>query len=107
MNLPLILKLNSVPIIKIPNAAKTIKKGSPNSKIYIQTIMPINNKQYLKDKPYVKFLWKGYSPSINEQVLQLNNFIIQNKDFEIIDLHPSFLNKQAIVLSSECLGTGQ
>ena len=76
----------------IISIAKTIKKGSPNSKIYIQTIMPINNKQYLEDKPYVEFLWKGYSPSINKQVLQLNNFIIQNKEFEIIDLHPSFLN---------------
>ena len=76
----------------IISIAKTIKKGSPDSKIYIQTIMPINNKQYLEDKPYVEFLWPEYSPSINEQVIELNNFIIRNEDFEIIDLHPSFLN---------------
>ena len=76
-------------IIRIAN---TIKKGSPDSKIYIQTIMPINNKQYLEDKPYVEFLWSGYNPSINQQVIQLNNFIKQNSDFEIIDLYPSFIN---------------
>ena len=72
--------------------ANTIKKGSPDSKIYIQTIMPINNRQYLKDKPYVEFLWPQYNPSINEQVIQLNNFIKQNSNFEIIDLYPSFVN---------------
>ena len=76
-------------IIRIAN---TIKKGSPDSKIYIQTIMPINNKQYLEDKPYVEFLWPQYNPSINEQVIQLNNFIKQNSNFEIIDLYPSFVN---------------
>ena len=76
----------------IIHIANTIKKGSPDSKIYIQTIMPINNKQYLLDKPYVEFLWPGYNPSINEQVIQLNNFIKQNGDFEIIDLYPSFVN---------------
>lgn len=76
----------------IIHIANTIKKGSPDSKIYIQTIMPINNKQYLEDKPYVEFLWPENSPTINEQVIQLNNFIIKNEEFEIIDLHPSFLN---------------
>ena len=76
-------------IIRIAN---TIKKGSPDSKIYIQTIMPINNRQYLEDKPYVEFLWPQYNPSINEQVIQLNNFIKQNSNFEIIDLYPSFVN---------------
>ena len=75
--------------------ASTIKKGSPDSKIYIQTIMPINNKQYLEDKPYVEFLWAENSPSINEQVIQLNNFIIQNEDFEIIDVYPSFVNSSS------------
>jgi len=73
--------------------ANTIKKGSPDSKIYIQTIMPINNKQYLEDKPYVEFLWPRYRPSINEQVIQLNNFIKQNSNFEIIDLYHSFVNR--------------
>ncbi len=72
--------------------ANTIKKGSPDSKIYIQTIMPINNKQYLEDKPYVEFLWSKYKPSINKQIIQLNNFIKQIEDFEIIDVYPSFVN---------------
>ena len=54
--------------------------------------MPINNKQYLEDKPYVEFLWPEYNPSINEQVIQLNNFIKNNGDFEIIDLYSSFVN---------------
>ena len=73
-------------------AAKTIKSGSPETKIYIQTILPINNQQYLDDKPHYQFLRPNY-PSINDQINRTNKIISKNNDFEIIDLHHHFLNK--------------
>ena len=44
-----------------------------------KTIMPINNQQYLEDKPYVQFLWPESSPSVNNQINETNQRIISNK----------------------------
>ncbi len=76
----------------ILTAAKTIKQGSPETKIFIQTILPINNQQYLDEKPQVNFLWKTYYPSVNQQVNETNKILKENNEFEIIDLHPLYLN---------------
>jgi len=75
--------------------AKTIKQRSPKTKVYIQTIMPINNQQYLEDKPYVQFLWPESSPSVNDQINETNQRIISNKNFDIIDLHSAFLSNDS------------
>lgn len=76
----------------ILEAAKTIKSGSPQTKVFIQTILPINNQQYLEDKPDYRFLYPDY-PSINDQINKTNEIILKDNDFEIIDLHPHFLDK--------------
>ena len=76
----------------ILTAAKTIKQGSPETKIFIQTIMPINNQQYLDEKPHVNFLWPTYYPSVNQQINATNKILKENHEFEIIDLHPLYLN---------------
>ena len=76
----------------ILTAAKTIKQGSPETKIFIQTIMPINNRQYLDEKPQVNFLWSTYYPSVNQQINATNKILKENHEFEIIDLHPLYLN---------------
>ena len=76
----------------ILTAAKTIKQGSPETKIFIQTILPINNQQYLDEKPQVNFLWTTYYPSVNQQVNETNKILKENNEFEIIDLHPLYLN---------------
>jgi len=73
-------------------AAKTIKDRSPKTKVYIQTILPINNQQYLDDKPHYQFLYPEY-PSINNQINRTNEIISKNNDFEIIDINSHFLNK--------------
>ena len=52
-----------------------INKKSPNTKIYTQTIIPINNNQYLTEKPNIEFLHVDYSPSINEQINKVNKII--------------------------------
>lgn len=80
-------------------AAKFIQKRSPQTKIYIQTILPINNQQYLDEKPHYQFLYSNY-PSINDQINKTNEIISKNNDFEIIDLHSHFLNSNHEMMRS-------
>jgi lysophospholipase L1-like esterase len=70
-----------------------INKKSPNTKIYTQTIIPINNNQYLTEKPNIEFLHADYSPSINEQINEVNKNLKRNLSLNIIDLHSTFLNE--------------
>ncbi len=76
----------------ILTTAKTIKQGSPETKVFIQTILPINNRQYLDEKPQINFLWTTYYPSVNQQVNATNKILKENNEFEIIDLHSLYLN---------------
>ncbi len=70
-----------------------INEKSPNTKIFIQTILPINNKQYLSKKPDIEFLFDNYSPSINEQIDEVNKIIKSDSSLNIINLHSAFLNE--------------
>ena len=70
-----------------------INKKSPNTQIFIQTIIPINNNQYLSKKPNIEFLHSDYSPSINEQINEVNKILKSNLSLNIIDLHSTFLDK--------------
>ena len=70
-----------------------INKKSPNTKIFTQTIIPINNNQYLTEKPNIEFLHVDYSPSINEQINEVNENLMSNLSLNIIDLHSTFLNE--------------
>ena len=66
---------------------------SKNTRIFIQTILPINNEQYLSEKPNIEFLLPYYSPSINEQINEVNKILKRNLSLNIIDLHSFFLNE--------------
>ena len=70
-----------------------INKKSPNTKIFTQTIIPINNNQYLTEKPNIEFLHVDYSPSINEQINEVNKNLKSNLSLNIIDLHSTFLDE--------------
>ena len=78
-------------------AAETIKKGSPKTKIYLQTILPINTKHNLMSRPedirhYYYYLNEDYTPSLNQQINQTNKIIRENGLFEVVDLHSIFLD---------------
>ena len=78
-------------------AAKKIKKGTPKTKIYLQTILPINADYNLLSRPedirhYYYYLKDDYSPSLNQQINETNKIIKENDLFEVIDLHSIFLN---------------
>ena len=70
-----------------------INKKSPNTKIFTQTVIPINNNQYLSKKPNIEFLHSDYSPSVNEQINEVNKILKSNLQLNIIDLHSTFLDK--------------
>ncbi len=72
---------------------KEIKNGSKYTQIFIQTILPINNKQYLSEKPNIEFLFDNYSPSINEQIDEVNKIIKSDSSLNVINLHSAFLNE--------------
>tara|TARA_A100000164_G_scaffold370901_1_gene397748 strand:- start:174 stop:923 length:750 start_codon:yes stop_codon:yes gene_type:complete len=83
------------------NICKNIKKISSSTEIFIQTILPVNNKQYLNVKKVdYNFLKPNYSPTVNEQIIHTNTILKNNKEFEVIDLHPLFLNNELILNSS-------
>ena len=84
------------------NSAKTIKKGSPKTKIYLQTILPINKQQYqnkLKKDTGNSYYWlePDFEININEQILKTNELLRNNKIFQVIDLHPLFIDKNSIM----------
>src|SRR5690242_12900897 len=64
-----------------------IKTGSPHTKIYFQTLLPVNNEftqfksHYNKDE---HILW------LNEQIKKLG----KEENIEVIDLYPHFLNSE-------------
>jgi len=78
-------------IVKI---ADIITKHSPKTKIFIHTILPINNDQYIKVKEVnYSFLQDNYSPSINSQIEETNSILKSNRQYEIVDLHSIFIDK--------------
>ena len=78
-------------ILKIANI---IKKGSPRTKIFISTILPINKEQYVKVKSVnYNFLQEDYSPSINDQVKETNLILKSNKAYTVVDLYSAFTNE--------------
>ena len=82
-------------ILKI---CRKIKEKSPKTEIIIQTILPVNNPQYLEVKKVdYNFLLPDYSPTVNEQVNQTNSIIKDNKEFKVVELHSLFLNDEDIL----------
>ena len=86
----------------IIKAANKIKRGSPKTKIYLQTILPINTQQYqnkLKKDTGNSYYWleSDFEININEQILKTNEFLRNNKIFQVIDLHPLFIDKNNIM----------
>lgn len=79
--------------------AKNIKKFSPTTKVYIQTIMPMNNKKYIETTASYPFLDNSYKPSINTQIKKVNELLRETSDFNVIDIYPFFINGDGILKS--------
>ena len=90
-------------ILKI---ADIITKHSPKTKVFIHTILPINNDQYIKIKEVnYNFLQDSYRPSINSQVKETNSILKLNGRYEVIDLHSIFID-ETLKLNSKLSSDG-
>ena len=86
----------------IIKAANKIQKESPKTKIYLQTILPINTQQYqnkLKKNTGNSYYWleSDFEININEQIVKANEILKNNKTFQVIDIHPLFLDENSIM----------
>ena len=78
--------------------ADIIKKDSPSTTVFIQSILPINNEHYMRIKRVdYNFLQSNYKPSINGQVKEVNSILKKNKKHPIVDLYPLFLNSKSVL----------
>ena len=77
--------------------AENIKLSSPETKIYLQTIMPFNNHEYIRTTASYPFLEDKYKPSINEQIKDVNMLIRANNNFNVIDIYPYFINDEGLL----------
>lgn len=76
---------------------KRIKKLSPNTKVYLQTILPMDNKKYIKTTAEYPFLLPSYKPSINTQIEKVNLLLMNNDVFNVIDLASSFKDQKELL----------
>ena len=86
----------------ILKAAGTIKNGSPKTKVYLQTILPINAQQYqdklMKDTGN-SYYWlePNFEININEKVIETNKILRKNGTFQVVDLHPLFIDNNNVM----------
>ena len=72
--------------------AEKITSESKKTTIFIFTILPINNDQYINVKNVnYNFLAKDFTPSVNDQVQKTNLILKANKKYKVIDLHSIFV----------------
>mgnify|MGYP006256710207 CR=1 FL=1 len=86
----------------IIKAANKIKRGTPKTKIYLQTILPINTQQYqnkLKKDTGNSYYWleSSFEININEQILKTNEILRNNNVFQFIDLHRLFIDENSMM----------
>ena len=83
-------------ILKI---ADKIADQSPSTKIFIQTILPINHEIYIK----INGGFPDHPVPLPVQINEINS-LIKNNDlgnkYTIIDLHSAFVNKQGLMDSA-------
>ena len=76
-----------------------VDKTTSNKRIDKLLSSTIASKLNIKKVDY-NFLKPDYSPTVNEQINQTNTILKNNKEFEVVDLHPLFLNNESILNSS-------
>ncbi len=69
--------------------ADKIKSQSPSTKVFIQTVLPVNKEIYLKDKGW----FPEHSVPLNNQINEINRLIKKQNKYPVIDLHSAFINR--------------
>ena len=74
-------------IIKIANI---IKKQSPSTKLFVQTILPVNPESYFKEKGF----FPEHPISLPKQIKNINKLLKEYDQLDVIDLHSAFVDSQ-------------
>jgi len=77
-------------ILKIANL---IKKETPTTKFFVQTILPVNPKSYFKENSY----FPEHSVSLSDQINNINNILKENDQLNVIDLHLAFVDDKGFL----------
>ena len=78
----------------IMQIANQVKMNSNETKIFIQTILPVDTVRFMD---FHDRKLPVYKISLNDQINKINLLIKDNKDHTIIDLHSLFIDKRGLM----------
>ena len=78
----------------INQIAKQIQMNTKDTKIFIQTILPVDTLLFMK---FHNRTLPVYRTSLNDQIKQINMLIKNNNNYDIIDLHSVFIDKRGLM----------
>ncbi|MEC7934595.1 MAG: GDSL-type esterase/lipase family protein, partial [Candidatus Neomarinimicrobiota bacterium] len=78
----------------INQIAKQIQMNTKDTKIFIQTILPVDTLLFMK---FHNRTLPVYRTSLNDQIKQINTLIKKNNNYDIIDLHSVFIDKRGLM----------
>ena len=77
-------------IVKIANI---IKRETPKTKLFVQTILPVNPKSYFKKNGF----FPEHSVPLSDQINNINKILKDNNQLNVIDLHSAFVNNDGFL----------
>ena len=77
-------------ILKIANI---IKRETPTTKLFVQTILPVNPKSYFKENGF----FPEHSVPLLAQINNINKILKDNNQLNVIDLHSAFVNNDGFL----------
>ena len=70
-----------------------IKNESPSTKIFVQTILPIDPESYIKENGF----YPKHSIPLSEQINNINKLLKANDKLNLIDLHSAFVDHRGYI----------
>ncbi|MDP6613509.1 MAG: GDSL-type esterase/lipase family protein [Candidatus Marinimicrobia bacterium] len=87
--------INSSQVAKnIIQIAENIQKDSRNTKIFIQTILPVDIQKHMN---YNDRSLSSYNSEMVNQIIAINRLIIGQNNFPVIDLHSAFVDERGLM----------
>ena len=80
--------------IKIIQIARNIHKDCRNTKIFIQTILPVDIQKHMN---YNDRSLSSYNSEMVNQIIAINRLIIGQNNFPVIDLHSAFVDERGLM----------
>tara|TARA_B100000945_G_scaffold77714_1_gene59998 strand:- start:300 stop:1082 length:783 start_codon:yes stop_codon:yes gene_type:complete len=78
------------------NIVETVLDKTPHTKIFIQTILPVNDKIYTKENGF----FPNHAVPLSEQISDINSLLKEksmSRPFMLIDLHSAFIDDNGLL----------